>query len=86
MQVADVPDRHESGSGELNYRSIFAAIKRAGVWWLCGAGVPAHRRSWQGGEGTIGCGHGRCPVSLVPRVLPPYSSICSIPLIVSLPP
>ena len=30
IHVADAPGRHEPGSGELNYRNIFAAIERAG--------------------------------------------------------
>jgi len=30
IQVADSPDRHEPGTGELNYRYIFAEIERSG--------------------------------------------------------
>jgi hydroxypyruvate isomerase len=30
VHVADVPGRHEPGSGELSYRNIFAALRKAG--------------------------------------------------------
>jgi hydroxypyruvate isomerase len=30
VHVADVPGRHEPGTGEINYRNVLAAIKRAG--------------------------------------------------------
>ena len=30
VHVADVPGRHEPGTGELNYANIFAALRRAG--------------------------------------------------------
>ena len=30
IQIADVPDRHEPGTGELNSRNILNALRRAG--------------------------------------------------------
>ena len=30
MQIADVPGRHHPGTGEINYRNVFAAIEKSG--------------------------------------------------------
>ena len=37
VQVADVPDRHEPGTGEINYRHVFATLDRLGYdgWVGC---------------------------------------------------
>jgi hydroxypyruvate isomerase len=30
VHVADVPGRHEPGTGEINYQNVFAALRQAG--------------------------------------------------------
>lgn len=37
IQFADVPGRHEPGTGEINYASVFAAIDQLGFKGWCGA-------------------------------------------------
>jgi hydroxypyruvate isomerase len=36
VHVADVPGRHEPGTGEINYRSVFACLEQAGYDGLIG--------------------------------------------------
>ena len=51
IQIADVPDRHEPGTGEINYAFLFDRIDRIGYqgWIGCEytpAGAP--RTGWAG--------------------------------------
>ncbi|HEX5415416.1 MAG TPA: TIM barrel protein, partial [Chloroflexota bacterium] len=36
LHVADVPGRHEPGTGEINYRNVFRAIAEAGYTGFVG--------------------------------------------------
>ncbi|MBS3763625.1 MAG: TIM barrel protein [Planctomycetes bacterium] len=36
VHVADVPGRHEPGTGEINYRNVFQALDEAGYTGYCG--------------------------------------------------
>ena len=43
MQVADVPDRHEPGTGEINYAYLIDLIDRLGyTGWIGAEYNPAH--------------------------------------------
>jgi hydroxypyruvate isomerase len=42
MQIADTPGRHEPGTGEINYRHLFAFIDQLGYdGWLGCEYIPA---------------------------------------------
>ena len=45
VHVADVPGRHEPGTGEINYANIYKKLADAQVRPLRGHGVHSHRRS-----------------------------------------
>jgi len=52
VQIADVPERHEPGSGEINYRHVFATLDRLGYagWVGCEyrpAGVTEDGLGWR---------------------------------------
>jgi len=52
VQIADVPERHEPGSGEINYRHVFATLDRLGYagWVGCEyrpAGVTEAGLGWR---------------------------------------
>ena len=41
FEIADCPGRHQSGTGEINYRFVLDAIDRAGFdGWVCPEYVP----------------------------------------------
>ena len=46
IHVADVPGRHEPGTGEINYKNVFAAINASGFGGYVGCEyTPSHGRS-----------------------------------------
>jgi hydroxypyruvate isomerase len=41
FEIVDVPGRHQSGTGEINYRFVLDAIERAGFEeWICPEYLP----------------------------------------------
>jgi hydroxypyruvate isomerase len=61
IQFADTPGRHEPGTGEINFATVFAAIDRIGyAGWLGAEYKPAHGTAaglgwfapWRAGEGA----------------------------------
>ena len=52
IQIADSPDRHEPGTGEINYRNVFKAIYDKGYRGILGM---EHGLSVPGKEGLLKC-------------------------------
>lgn len=47
VQIADVPGRHEPGTGELDFPSVFAALRARGyTGWVSGEYVPRDGAAW----------------------------------------